>query len=89
MREKRKSQSSRATTLSPAAGQARSLGGNVQDRPPVGVVDGVENFDRRAVGEEQAAAIARLAAAAGVKDRGVEDDSAAPAASTRASTSRR
>ena len=57
-------------------GQRGPLGGNVQDGAAVDVVDGVDDLDRGAVGEDEPAAIARLAAAAGVEDRGVEYDAA-------------
>jgi len=57
--------------------QVRALGGRMQDRLSIGVVDRVDDRDRPAVSERQGALISRLAAALRIEDGSVERDSAA------------
>ena len=55
-------------------GQRGAWRRRVQDRRAVGVVDRVDDFDLAPVGEDELAAVARLAAAARVEHSGVEGD---------------
>ncbi len=57
-------------------GKGGALGGNVQDGLAVGVVDRVDDRDRRAALEDELALIARLSAALRVEDGAVERDPA-------------
>ena len=57
-------------------GQRLGLARHMDDLALVVAIDGGGDGDRRGVGAEQAAAVARLAAAGGVEHGAVEDDAA-------------